>query len=127
LQLVHRDVSPHNVLVTWDGTVKLFDFGIAKSAGQTTHTRTGVLKGNVSYMSPEQCVGETVDRRSDVFSLGILLWEMTLGRKLYRGRSDFEVMRTIVDGEVTPPRRIDPGYEPRLEEIVMRALAKEPE
>jgi serine/threonine-protein kinase len=85
LNIVHRDVSPSNVLVSYEGAVKLADFGVAKAASQSNKTRTGMLKGKVSYMSPEQAKGAPIDRRSDVFSLGIVLWEMITTHRLFRG------------------------------------------
>jgi serine/threonine protein kinase len=124
LAIVHRDVTPQNVIVTYDGGVKLLDFGIAKASNRFGETRFGTLKGKVPYMSPEQCRGEPLDRRSDLFSLGIMLYELTLGRRLYHGKSDFEVLKQIVEGTVQPPRAIDPSYPPDLEAIVMRALEK---
>ena len=125
LNIVHRDVSPQNVIVTFDGAVKLLDFGIAKAENQVSETRIGQLKGKVPYMSPEQCVGDPLDRRSDIYSLGIFLYELTVGRRLYQGKSDYDVMKEIVDGRITPPREIDPLYHPTLEAIVMRALEKD--
>jgi hypothetical protein len=125
LNIVHRDVTPQNIIVTYEGGVKLLDFGIAKASNRFGETRFGTLKGKVPYMSPEQCRGEPLDRRSDIFSLGIMLYELTLGKKLYKGASDFEVLKQIVEGTVTPPHQIDPGYDRELEAIVMRALEKE--
>ncbi|HZS40032.1 MAG TPA: serine/threonine-protein kinase [Polyangia bacterium] len=125
LNIVHRDVTPQNIIVTYEGGVKLLDFGIAKASNRFGETRFGTLKGKVPYMSPEQCRGEPLDRRSDIFSLGIMLYELTLGRKLYKGASDFEVLKQIVEGTVTPPHQIDPGYDRELEAIVMHALEKE--
>ena len=125
LDIIHRDVTPQNIIVTYEGGVKLLDFGIAKASNRFGETRFGTLKGKVPYMSPEQCRGEPLDRRSDIFSLGIMLYELTLGKRLYKGHSDFEVLKQIVEGTVTRPSEIDPGYHPRLEEIVMRALEKE--
>jgi serine/threonine protein kinase len=128
LNIIHRDVTPQNVIVTFEGGVKLLDFGIAKAtnrAGETT--RFGTLKGKVPYMSPEQCRGEPLDRRTDVFALGIMLYELTVGRRLYKAQSEFEVMKRVVDGRVTPPSKILPGYDLALEAIVMRALEKERE
>ena len=125
LDIVHRDVTPQNIIVTYDGAVKLLDFGIAKASNRFGETRFGTLKGKVPYMSPEQCRGEPLDRRSDIFSLGIMLYELTLGKRLYQGKSDFEVLKQIVEGTVTPPRELDKDYPPELEEIVMRALEKE--
>ena len=125
LDIVHRDVSPQNVIVSYDGVVKLLDFGIAKAQNRITETRGGSFKGKVSYLSPEQCRAEPLDRRSDVYALGILLWELTLGRCLFRGDSDFQILKQIVDGAVIPPRALDPGYDAALEAIVMKALAGE--
>ena len=127
LEIVHRDVTPQNIIVTYDGAVKLLDFGIAKASNRFGETRFGTLKGKVPYMSPEQCRGEPLDRRSDIFSLGIMLYELTLGKRLYQGKSDFEVLKQIVEGTVTRPRELDAEYPPALEEIVMRALEKEKE
>jgi serine/threonine protein kinase len=125
LDIIHRDVTPQNIIVTYEGGVKLLDFGIAKASNRFGETRFGTLKGKVPYMSPEQCRGEPLDRRSDIFSLGIMLYELTLGRRLYKGHSDFEVLKQIVEGTVTRPSEIDPGYHPQLEEIVMHGLEKE--
>ncbi|HEY1585455.1 MAG TPA: protein kinase, partial [Polyangia bacterium] len=125
LEIVHRDVTPQNIIVTYDGAVKLLDFGIAKASNRFGETRFGTLKGKVPYMSPEQCRGEPLDRRSDIFSLGIMLYELTLGKRLYQGKSDFEVLKQIVEGTVTPPHELDKDYPPALEAIVMRALDKE--
>ncbi|MGZ3426926.1 MAG: protein kinase domain-containing protein [Polyangia bacterium] len=125
LEIVHRDVTPQNIIVTYDGAVKLLDFGIAKASNRFGETRFGTLKGKVPYMSPEQCRGEPLDRRSDIFSLGIMMYELTLGKRLYQGKSDFEVLKQIVEGTVTPPHELDPAYPPELEKIVMRALEKE--
>ncbi|HEX8954089.1 MAG TPA: serine/threonine-protein kinase, partial [Polyangia bacterium] len=127
LEIVHRDVTPQNIIVTYDGAVKLLDFGIAKASNRFGETRFGTLKGKVPYMSPEQCRGEPLDRRSDIFSLGIMLYELTLGKRLYQGKSDFEVLKQIVEGTVTPPSEIDKEFPKPLEEIVMRALEKEKE
>jgi hypothetical protein len=126
LNIVHRDVTPQNIIVTYEGGVKLLDFGIAKASNRFGETRFGTLKGKVPYMSPEQCRGETLDRRSDVFSLGIMMYELSLGKRLYKGASDFEILKQIVEGTVTPPHEVDPGYNPALEKIVMKALEKDP-
>ncbi|MBC7975991.1 MAG: SDR family NAD(P)-dependent oxidoreductase, partial [Myxococcales bacterium] len=124
--LVHRDVSPSNVLVTYDGVVKVVDFGIARAEARSKATRAGVVKGKQGYMSPEQCRGDAVDRRSDVFGLGILLWELTVGRRLFTGDNDYAVMSKIVFGMVTDPRELVPEYPARLADIVMRALQRDP-
>ncbi len=127
LNIVHRDVSPANILLGYDGGVKVADFGIAKAAHRTTETRSGTLKGKVAYMSPEQCVGEAVDRRSDVFSLGIVLYELLTVRRLFKGENDFLIMASLVLGYVPPPSDYRPDLPAELEEIVLKALANKPE
>jgi len=126
LQLVHRDVSPKNVFVTYDGAVKITDFGVAKARGRLTNTEAGGVKGKWSYMSPEQVQGEPLDRRSDVFSLGIVLWETTTGERLFEAESEMRVIMRISSGNVPLPSEAAPGYPPELERIVMRALARRP-
>jgi serine/threonine-protein kinase len=126
LGLVHRDVSPQNVLLAWDGAVKLIDFGIA-SAGPGRREEEGVLRGKVSYMSPEQAVGRPTDRRSDVFALGAVIHEMITGRRLFRGESPLAVLDRIRTAEVEPPSRLAPGVAPELDRAVLRALARDPE
>lgn len=120
--IVHRDVSPSNVLVTYDGGVKVVDFGIAKAASSQHHTVAGTLKGKIPYMSPEQCRGEPVDCRSDIFSIGTLLWELTTGTRLFAGDNEFAIINRVASGDVPAPRTIRPDYPPELEAIVMRAL-----
>ena len=123
--VVHRDVAPSNVVVTFSGEVKVVDFGIAKTMSQTRQTQAGVLKGKIGYMSPEACRGEPVDRRADVFGLGVLLYETTTGQRLFFAENQFAIMNKIVTGDFDPPSEIAPGYPEALEEIVMRALATE--
>lgn len=126
LNIVHRDVSPENILVSFEGAVKLIDFGIARAHGRLSQTLVGGLKGKVQYMSPEQASGEPVDRRSDVFSLGIVLWEALSGRRLFQRETDLAVMRAITEEPI--PRPSGPLPIPgRLEEIVMTALEKAPD
>jgi serine/threonine protein kinase len=125
--IVHRDISPTNVLVTFDGGVKLVDFGIAKAANKVSVTKVGQIKGKYGYMSPEQCRGDALDARSDIFAVGINLYEITLGRRLFRGDSDVETIRAIESGAVPAPRSISPDYPATLEQIVLRALAPRPE
>jgi len=127
LGIVHRDVSPHNVLLTYSGRVKLVDFGIAKASSQLGRTRTGILKGKVAYMSPEQAMGDTLDRRSDVFCIGILLWEMTTGHWLYRRKSELETLKAVVESDAPRPSQLNPSYPPELEQIVMKTLARKRE
>jgi len=126
LDIVHRDVSPSNVLVSYQGAVKLVDFGVAKAATLVSETREGVIKGKYGYMSPEQCLGETLDRRSDVFAVGILLWEMTVGRRLYMFKGELASLQRIVYADAPRPSQFDPQYPEQLEHIVMRALARDP-
>jgi serine/threonine protein kinase len=124
LGIVHRDVSPHNVLVSYRGDVKLVDFGIAKAAKRLHETTHGVIKGKTSYMSPEQCVGELVDRRSDLFSLGIVLHELLTGRRLFVGPNDVEVLQQVVARPVTPPSSSNPEVPPELDAIVLELLER---
>jgi serine/threonine-protein kinase len=127
LNLVHRDVTPHNLFLTYDGAVKVVDFGIAKVAGRLSTTRAGTLKGKLAYMSPEQVRGVAIDRRTDIFALGVVLWELTTGRRLFRMDSDLETLERVQACVVPPPSSIVEGYPGELEIIVMRALAKDPE
>jgi serine/threonine protein kinase len=126
LGIVHRDVSPSNVLVRYDGVIKVVDFGIAKATRLPVATETGTLKGKRGYMSPEQCNGLELDRRSDVFCLGILLFEVTTGYRLFSGHNDFAVMNRIVKGEIVSPSQVQADYPAELERIVLRALAVKP-
>jgi len=126
LGLVHRDVSPSNVMIAYSGAVKLTDFGIAKASEQTSRTLEGRIKGKVGYMSPEQCRGEAVDRRSDIFALGILLYELTTSMRAFYTQNDFATMARITRAEYVRPSEHDPDYPPELERIIERALAKDP-
>lgn len=127
LGIVHRDVSPSNVLVTYEGSVKIVDFGIAKAATAQVATIAGTLKGKIPYMSPEQCRGEIVDCRSDIFSIGTLLWELTTGKRLFSGENEFAILNRVAKGDVPLPSSVRPEYPPELEAIVMRALQSDPE
>jgi len=126
LGIVHRDVSPSNLLVAYDGAVKVVDFGIAKAAVRMSETRSGTLKGKIAYMSPEQCTGRAVDRRSDVFALGIIAYELTTVTRLFKGDNDYITMNRIATGEVPPPSTKRADYPRGLEAIVMKALALDP-
>jgi eukaryotic-like serine/threonine-protein kinase len=127
LGVVHRDVSPSNVLVTYDGGVKIVDFGIAKAAAFQSNTVVGTLKGKIPYMSPEQCRGEDVDCRSDIFSIGTLLWELTTGTRLFAGDNEIAIINRVAKAEVPLPSSVRPGYPPELEQVVMKALAGDPD
>jgi serine/threonine protein kinase len=126
LGIVHRDVSPSNILVGYDGSIKVVDFGIAK-ATMRQETRSGGLKGKVSYMSPEQCKSDEIDRRSDVYSLGVVLYELATTTRLFKGENDYLVMDQIVNGRVSLPRVRRPDLPNELSAIIMRALAPDPE
>ncbi|MEB2323717.1 MAG: serine/threonine-protein kinase [Sorangiineae bacterium] len=127
LGVVHRDVSPHNILIGTDGAIKLVDFGVAKAMGRLTEaTSAGQLKGKFGYMSPEQAMARPVDRRADVFALGIVLFELTTGRRLFRGEHDAETLHLVVSGEIPHPTRLDPEYPVKLEKIVLKALERDP-
>jgi serine/threonine protein kinase len=127
LEIVHRDVTPQNVVVSFDGSVKVVDFGIAKAATREVETLAGTLKGKIGYMSPEQCRGGNVDRRSDIFAVGIILFELTTGKRLYHERSDFDTLKKIIEGPVPSPRDLLPFYPAFLNAIVVRCLQKNPD
>jgi serine/threonine protein kinase len=127
LNIVHRDVSPANIMVGFDGSVKLLDFGIAKAEERSTKTQQGTIKGKYGYMSPEQCRGKPIDRRSDIFALGIILYEITTLRRAFRGNDDFDTMKRIVNGDLLPPSTAVPGYPRELEAIVLTAMARDPD
>jgi serine/threonine protein kinase len=122
--LVHRDVTPHNLFVTYDGCTKVVDFGIAKFSSRMASTRAGTLKGKLAYMSPEQVAGEQIDRRTDLFALGVVLWELTTGQRLFRMESDLDTLAKVQECNVPRPSGVVRGYPIDLEKIVMKALAK---
>jgi serine/threonine-protein kinase len=126
LNIVHRDISPANIMVGFDGSVKVLDFGIAKAEERATKTVGGMIKGKYGYMSPEQCKGKPIDRRSDIFALGICLYELTTLRRAFKGNDDFETMKRIVAGDVIMPSVAVPGYPRELEAIILTALAGDP-
>jgi serine/threonine-protein kinase len=125
LRLVHRDISPQNIIVTFNGDVKVVDFGIAKSGAGGEDTKAGQLKGKVPYMSPEQCRAEPLDARSDIFSAAIILFELTTNRRLFRTPSEFQTLRLIVEGKYPLPTAVRSAYPVALEAIVMKALEKD--
>ncbi len=126
LHIVHRDVSPQNVIISYEGEVKVIDFGVAKAASSSTETRVGILKGKLSYMSPEQVRGLSLDRRSDTFAAGIVLYEMLTGERLFLGDTDFETLEKIRKVEVAPPSLYNRAVPRELEDIVLTALQKNP-
>lgn len=127
LKVVHRDVSPQNVLVGVDGVPRLLDFGVAKAGARVQVTRDGQVKGKLSYMSPEQLTGQPVDRRADLFSAGVVLWEALTGKRLFLAEDSQEIIRRIVDLPVPPPSAINPNVPAAFDKIVMRALEKDPD
>lgn len=125
LGLVHRDVTPHNLFITYEGYTKVVDFGIAKVADRLSETRAGTLKGKLAYMSPEQVRGQDdVDRTTDIFALGVVLWELTTGHRLFRMDTDLDTLEKVQACVVPPPSTIVNGYPIELESVVMKALAK---
>jgi serine/threonine-protein kinase len=127
LAVVHRDVSPHNVLLAIDGHVKVTDFGVAKALGKSHTTQAGQAKGKLAYMAPEQLCGPATDRRADVFALGCVLYEITTARKPFEGESDADVMKAVLRCEPTAPGVLVPGYPAELERIVQLAMARDPD
>jgi serine/threonine protein kinase len=128
LNVVHRDVSPQNVLVWTAGHVKVADFGVAKARGQLHRpTETGEVKGKLSYMAPEQVTSSNIDRRADIFGIGCLLYESTVGKRPYQGGDALATLYQLLERETVKPSEIDPDYPPALERIVMKALEREPD
>ncbi len=127
LNIVHRDVSPQNIMVSYEGAVKLLDFGIAKATIQHNKTGEGQVKGKFAYMSPQQCLGEPVDGRADVFALGVVLYEALTGLPLYHRKTQYETMRAVIEDPVPSIRTHRPDLPEELDHVVRRALAKEPD
>jgi TonB family protein len=127
LNLVHRDVSTQNILISDEGDIKLCDFGIAKAASKVSTTISGALKGKLQYMSPEQAWGKRLDRRSDIFSLGSVLYEMLTGTPLFEGDTDMSVLEKVREGKVEPPSSRGVDVPKRVDQIVLKALAKNPQ
>jgi serine/threonine protein kinase len=127
LNIVHRDVSPQNILVSYEGEVKIIDFGIAKAANKASRTQAGILKGKFGYMSPEQVRGLPLDGRSDIFSSGIILYELLTGERLFAGESDFSTLEKVRNVEILPPTTYNRKVPDALEKIVLKALSKDPD
>ena len=127
LNIVHRDVSPQNILISYEGDIKLCDFGIAKAASKASRTQSGALKGKIQYMSPEQAWGKPIDRRSDLFSLGVVLHELLTGQRLFRGDTDINVLEKVRSADVSAPSKVNPEVPQNLDAVVMKALAREPD
>lgn len=129
LNVVHRDISPQNLLVSFEGGVKIIDFGIAKATTNSEHTRAGVIKGKPSYLSPEQISGDEVDGRTDLFALGAVFWELLVGRKLFAGDNDLAVLKMIESctATVQPPSTLNPNVPKEIDVIVMKMLSKSPD
>jgi TonB family protein len=124
--LVHRDVSPQNVLISEEGDIKLCDFGIAKAASKASHTQAGALKGKLQYMSPEQAWGRNIDKRSDIFALATVLFEMLTARKLFSGDNELSILEQVREARVTPPSQYNDEVTPQIDAIVLKALQKDP-
>ena len=127
LEIVHRDCSPQNILISYEGEVKIIDFGIAKAASRSSKTQAGVLKGKFGYMSPEQVRGLPLDRRSDLFSVGTILYECLTGDRLFVGETDFSTLEKVRNVDVPPPRSVNPNIPEAVERIIMKALARDAE
>ncbi len=125
LDIVHRDMSPQNVMVSYDGAVKVVDFGIAKASARADTTRAGVLKGKFGYMAPEQAMGMKLDKRTDIFALGIILFELLTQRRLFSSDDDLKTLQLVKDCRVPRPSKYNPAVSPTLDRIVLKALAKE--
>ena len=123
--IVHRDVNPANVIVTYDGRPKLIDFGLARAVDRIASTTHGVVKGKLAYLAPEQAQGKTVDRRADVFALGITLWELTTGQRLFKAESDIATVQRVLTTDAPDPTTVVKGYPPELAKVVMRALSRD--
>jgi len=126
LNIIHRDVSPQNILVTYEGDVKIVDFGIAKAATQSTKTQAGMIKGKVAYMSPEQAAGKIIDHRSDIFSTGIILYELVTGSRMFKGDT-LQILSRVREAEFAPPEQVKENLPAKVYEILRLALAKKPE
>jgi len=126
LNIVHRDVSPSNVMISYEGNVKIVDFGVAKATHRSVETQSGTVKGKIGYMAPEQCKGGEVDLRADLFGLGIVMWEVLVGDRLYKRATDFETMEAIVSEPTPAPSSRRPDVPPAVDAVVLKLLQKAP-
>ncbi|WXB20251.1 serine/threonine protein kinase [Pendulispora albinea] len=127
VNLVHRDVNASNIFITYDGQVKVVDFGLAKAAGRISRTAAGIVKGKLAYMSPEQTVGRPLDRRTDVFALGATLWELTVDRRLFKGKDDVSTLTAVNQAKVPDPTKLVAEYPPELWKVLRQALERDKE
>ena len=127
LNIVHRDLTPSNVIITDDGRAKIIDFGVAKALSGKFMTNTGMVKGKLGYMSVEALSGSKIDARTDLFSLGVIAWELIAGRRLFRGENEYELITKVREGHVNPPSRHNPSCPPELDAIILKALARDRE
>ncbi len=125
--IIHRDVSPQNLLLTYEGFVKVLDFGIAKAEGRATQTKAGMVKGKFAYMSPEQCTGEGIDRRTDIFALGIILFELCTSRRLFKRGSTFETYEAIIKCDVPDPSTVSPSVSKPVAQVILKTLSRKKE
>lgn len=126
-KIVHRDISPHNIIISQAGEVKITDFGIAKLASSGTVTKTGFVKGKAAYMAPEQAKGSGVDQRSDIFSLGCVIWELLAGRRLFSGENEFAIVESLMRDTIEPPSNYNPQVFGDLDDVVLEMLQRDPE
>lgn len=127
LNIVHRDVSPHNVIISYAGDVKLIDFGVAKAAAKESHTQVGVIKGKLLYMAPEQAMAKTLDGRADLFAAGLCLYKMLTNELPFRGDNEFQIYNNILSKEIVPPRELNPQVPQEVNQIVMTLLQRDPD
>jgi serine/threonine protein kinase len=127
LNMVHRDISPQNLVISFEGVVKVVDWGIARADQRDTKTKAGTIKGKFAYMSPEQCVASNIDRRTDVFALGVIIWELLTGRRLFKRNSPYETYQAVIECAVPVPSTINVELDPAIDAIVMKAVAKDKE
>ncbi|MEO6573619.1 MAG: serine/threonine-protein kinase [Polyangiaceae bacterium] len=127
LNIVHRDVNASNVFITYDGQVKIIDFGLAKAANRVSRTAAGVVKGKLAYMSPEQTVGKPLDCRTDIFALGTTLWELTVDRRLFKGKDDIETLTAVHKAKIPDPTKLVDGYPPQFWAVLRQALERDRE